>query len=532
MPLDTYARNLAAQLTGRETWPAKSGPEAYAGRQPVQLLCDALFRGPDLFQRQLVGIENRPFKKRVGLDPERRFFSPTEITSSAGLNEVLKAFSLARQADPEAQPTPEQRQALDARGACQRLVTLASGQALPIVPTTAGGTFLPVGTTTAAPGTENVRAALVALGKAYAAGESLEGPVDEFRRAVDAAGTLDASAQKGVKLEVFYNHHQPWKLTAYFYGLSVVLFGISRLVLRRTLLAIALVAAFFGVVEHCLGIGLRTVILGRVPVSNTYESLLWMGLVAVAVGLVGQIVNRKTWYLFGGLSAALLSVLFSNLVPLESQTGALPAVLRSNYWLIIHVMTIVASYGALAVASILGHAYLIKVVLLGRVKPPPPGLGVPSHPLIVQTYRTIQLGLLLLTAGTILGGVWAAESWGRFWGWDPKETWALISIVVYFAVLHARYVRWLQDFGLAASAVLGFAAIVWTFYGVNYLMSSGLHSYGFGSGGSAPVAVWAIVEIAFVVVCKFKHRGMSESPSAAPEAVVTPEAAPNPKHAG
>jgi ABC-type transport system involved in cytochrome c biogenesis permease subunit len=81
--------------------------------------------------------------------------------------------------------------------------------------------------------------------------------------------------------------------------------------------------------------------------------------------------------------------------------------------------------------------------------------------------------------------VWAAESWGRFWGWDPKETWALISILTYFAVLHARYVRWLKDFGLAASAVLGLVVIVWTFYGVNYVMATGLHSYGFGSGGES-----------------------------------------------
>jgi ABC-type transport system involved in cytochrome c biogenesis permease subunit len=224
-----------------------------------------------------------------------------------------------------------------------------------------------------------------------------------------------------------------------------------------------------------------------------------MGLVAIALGLVAQLINkRKGWYVFAGLSAAFVSVLFAGLVPLTDRTNSLPAVLRSNFWLTVHVLTIVASYGVLTVSSVLGHSFLVKDVLLRKRER--------SAALVVQTYRTIQIGLFLLTAGTILGGVWAAESWGRFWGWDPKETWALISILVYFAVLHARYVGWLKDFGLAASAVLGMVVIVWTFYGVNYVMASGLHSYGFGSGGESWVAIWAIAEILFVGVCWLRHR--------------------------
>jgi cytochrome c-type biogenesis protein CcsB len=245
------------------------------------------------------------------------------------------------------------------------------------------------------------------------------------------------------------------------------------------------------------------VILHRAPVSNTYEALLWMGLVAIGVGAVAQVLNRKGFYLFGALCAALISVLFAGMVPLEDQTNSLPAVLRSNFWLTIHVLTIVASYGVLALASVLGHVYLARDVLFH-----PRGRAFAesklSHPLIAQTYRTIQIGLVLLTAGTILGGVWAADSWGRFWGWDPKETWALISIIVYFAVLHARYNRWLRDFGLAAAAVLGFVVIVWTFYGVNYVMATGLHSYGFGSGGEVWVGLWAALELVFLVACRVR----------------------------
>ncbi|MBK7404501.1 MAG: cytochrome c biogenesis protein CcsA [Phycisphaerales bacterium] len=126
----------------------------------------------------------------------------------------------------------------------------------------------------------------------------------------------------------------------------------------------------------------------------------------------------------------------------------------------------------------------------------------------MQTYRLMQVGLVLLTAGTILGGVWAAESWGRFWGWDPKETWALISIVVYFIMLHARYSGWIKDFGLAVAAVLGFVAIVWTFYGVNYVMATGLHSYGFGAGGEKWVGIWAVIELLFLAACIVRVRSL------------------------
>jgi cytochrome c-type biogenesis protein CcsB len=256
------------------------------------------------------------------------------------------------------------------------------------------------------------------------------------------------------------------------------------------------------VAEHITGLVLRGIILEHVPITNTYEALLWMGLVAVFAGAISQFFNRSGWYLACGLVVGGGSVLFANLVPLAQQMNMPPAVLRSNYWLTIHVVTTIASYGLLAVAAVLGHAYLIKEVLLARrERTRTPG----TNALVVQTYRAMQMGVLLLTAGTILGGVWAADSWGRFWGWDPKETWALISIVVYFAMLHARYVGWLRDVGMAAAAIIGFLAIVWTFYGVNYVMATGLHSYGFGSGGERWVAMWGGIEVVFLIICKVRY---------------------------
>ncbi|MCE7972770.1 MAG: hypothetical protein DYG92_00365 [Leptolyngbya sp. PLA1] len=520
MPLEGYARRLAVDVTGRQRWSRSRGPEGYAGREPLELLCDAMFQQQKMLHTPLIQVANKPFKAEVGLDASREFFSAVEIGSSEGVNRILREYQEARSRDPQASATKHQRIALDLFDGANRLAALCAGEPLPIIPAGSGQTFRSVGLTGSAEGLEPVRDALREFGRVYTEGGDRLQAARRLREAVAAAGTLDAAQSRGVALEQFYDRHDPWRKTQLLYGAAIIAFGFSRLVWRRWLVAAALLLTGLGLAEHLLGLSLRVAILGRAPVSNTFEALLWMGIVAILVGLIAQLLSRKSYYLFGGVCAALVSVLFAGLVPLTDRSNSLPAVLRSNYWLIVHVLTIVASYGVLLVAAVLGHVYLVREVLLG--KPAAGGEGQRlSHPIIAQSYRTIQVGLLLLTAGTILGGVWAADSWGRFWGWDPKETWALISIVVYFAVLHARYVGWLRDFGLAASAVLGFVVIVWTFYGVNYVMATGLHSYGFGSGGELWVGLWAVAEIVFLLVCRWRYAALHRSgPSG-----VTPAAA-------
>jgi cytochrome c-type biogenesis protein CcsB len=355
---------------------------------------------------------------------------------------------------------------------------------------------------------EDVQGALDAFKAAYLAGEGVESATDGLIAAINAHAPIPPRAARTVRMEHFYNSHKPW-LTAAVATIIALLLILARWVLRLKIFTwLAAAAIVWAVAEQALGLYLRITILGRPPVSNTYEALLWMGIIATACGVVGQVINRHGWYLAGGLTAALISLLFAQLVPLTDQTNSLPPVLRSNYWPVIHVMTIVASYGAFLLAAVLGHAFLIRDVLL-RKQPDP------QARLIVQTYRLMQLGLVLLTAGTILGGVWAAESWGRFWGWDPKETWSLISIVVYFAMLHARYSRWIKDFGLAVASIAGFMAIVWTFYGVNYVMGTGLHTYGFGDGGEVWVLAWAAAELVFLTACLVRARaGSAPEPAA------------------
>ncbi len=236
-----------------------------------------------------------------------------------------------------------------------------------------------------------------------------------------------------------------------------------------------------------------------------------------------QVMQRRP---FAGAGAALAFgvALIGYYSPVfHSDIGSLMPVLRNNFWLTIHVLTITVSYGAGALAAGLGMLSL-GYYLFGRYRDPKPvdesltaeeaatmATATSSRrrpPEACATlagfiYKAIQVAVLTLAAGTILGALWADVSWGRFWGWDPKEVWALVSLLVYMVILHGRYVNWFGNFGLTLGAVLGETAIVWAWYGVNYLLPAGLHSYGSGSGGQKEVLlamafVWVYVGAAAV----------------------------------
>ena len=511
MPLDTYARRLAVELTGRSHWRPGRGPEAFSGRHHVELLCDLLFMADAIEGERLIAVCNRHFKRQVGLEVGRDFFSAIELLESSAIHELVMAFEAARQNDPDYRANPEQRAALELTDLAQ-LVRGFRERPLRIVPSPDGPEFLDAGPGHAEAPAKQVSAALVEFGDAYREGGDLVAATKRLRGAMGEVARLDEAAARRVRLELFYNAHAPWTKSAIAFGIGIALFALSALGLRTWLRIAAWLFVAWGIAEQALGLYLRIAILGRPPVTNTYESLLWMSLVAIVIGVVAQAVQRRGWYVLAGLIAAEICTLFSMLVPLGAQTNALPPVLRSSFWLIMHVLVIVTGYGILALSAVLGHVYLVKEVLLARRGHEAKPLG---NPIITQVYRTMQIGLVLLVLGTVLGGVWAADAWGRFWGWDPKETWALISIIVYFAMLHARYVGWLRDFGLATASIVGLIAVVWTFYGVNYVMASGLHTYGFGSGSCLWLPLWVVAEAAFLVACRLRRRAVSrvtESP--------------------
>jgi ABC-type transport system involved in cytochrome c biogenesis permease subunit len=248
------------------------------------------------------------------------------------------------------------------------------------------------------------------------------------------------------------------------------------------------------------------------------------------------------------IAAAFPSVLEEDFRPLQP-------VLRSNFWLTIHVLTIVASYGAGLLAWLIGLVGL-SFYLFGRYRDPvvatnlpkglrpaggdytPAALGkLPPEAcaaLAGYAYRAVQVAVLLLAAGTILGGLWADVSWGRFWGWDPKEVWALVSLLVYLAILHGRFAGWFNNFGMIVGTVLGMMAIAFSWYGVNFALplvspdgQAGLHSYGSGTGGIEVVAAFVALNVCYLIAAWIRYAVMTGSAVAPIE--VTPEIVRNEK---
>lgn len=232
---------------------------------------------------------------------------------------------------------------------------------------------------------------------------------------------------------------------------------------------------------------LRWVILMRPPVSNMGETLLYVPWAASICSIGIAFYLRQFWPLF---ASALMSVILYSLLEQSGTDQGLEnvqAVLNSPFWLTIHVLMIVGSYGVLILSGILGHLFFLS---------PKKIRGSLTEPLLLSLY----IGLALLIPGTLLGGVWAAQSWGRFWDWDPKESWAFITACIYLLVVHAYRFHYIGAVGLAIGSILGLIAVSFTWYGVNYILGTGLHSYGFGEGGQNIYYLYLLFELLFVSV--------------------------------
>jgi cytochrome c-type biogenesis protein CcsB len=251
---------------------------------------------------------------------------------------------------------------------------------------------------------------------------------------------------------------------------------------------------------HTFGMGFRWVISGHAPWSNTYESLLYIAWSGVFAGLV---LFRKS--LFALSSAIVIASIFmftAHLSHIDPEITNLVPVLKS-YWLTIHVSVLTLSYGFFGLSAVIGFLTLILFIVKGDKS------YINDNIKNLATINEISLivGLSAITIGNFLGGIWANESWGRYWGWDPKETWAYISIIVYAIVIHLRFIKSLNNpFALSVASVLAFSSILMTYFGVNFYLS-GLHSY--ATGDPLPIPTWVYVVVAlvfFTILFAYKKR--------------------------
>lgn len=316
-----------------------------------------------------------------------------------------------------------------------------------------------------------------------------------------------------IDLEIFLNHYNPFKNLMPLYLLfGIVLFGIVLVQIFRhknaDILASRLIHWVIAllVLAHTIALGLRWYVGGHAPWSNAYESMIY---IAWAAGISGVIFFKKS-YLAQSMASFLagISLFVAHLGFMDPQIGNLVPVLKS-YWLNIHVSIITASYGFLGLCFMLGALTLLLFVFRSQ--------KYPELDRTILTLHTINemamiLGLAMLTIGNFLGGVWANESWGRYWGWDSKETWALISIVVYIIVLHVRFIpKGNNPYVFASLSVIAFYSILMTYFGVNFYLS-GLHSYAAGDPLPIPVFLYYFVAATILLIVFAARKGDLPAP--------------------
>jgi cytochrome c-type biogenesis protein CcsB len=264
----------------------------------------------------------------------------------------------------------------------------------------------------------------------------------------------------------------------------------------------SLIFIFFAM--HTGGLILRWYISGHAPWSNAYESILYVSWATLGMGLLFSKKNNLTVAAATFVTCMLLIIAHWNWV--DPSIGNLVPVLDS-YWLMIHTAVIVGSYGPLTVGMILGVVSLLLIIMTNKKNKEKMDHNIKELTIINELSLTV--GLVMLTIGNFLGGQWANESWGRYWGWDPKETWALISIMVYAFVIHTRLIPGLRGqwlFNLLS--VIAFGSIMMTYFGVNFYLV-GLHSYASGAQVITPTFIYftvlGVVVLGVISYWKFRQ---------------------------
>ncbi|MGB2467410.1 MAG: cytochrome c biogenesis protein, partial [Crocinitomicaceae bacterium] len=336
------------------------------------------------------------------------------------------------------------------------------------------------------------------------------------------AGNIIPS-EKMLDLEVQYNKWEVFKRTYQAYGLigflMLIIFFIQIFVTEKNgLIKVfdytrkGLFVILIGIFAfHASGLVIRWLVSGHVPWSNGYEAVVFIAWVTM---LAGFLFSRKNAVVIAGTAVlASLMIFVTELNLLDPEITPLQPVLKS-YWLMIHVAVITGSYGFLGLACILG--FLNLTLYIFRTQKTANSITTNITELTYISEMTMTIGVFMLTIGTFLGGIWANESWGRYWGWDPKETWALVSVLVYATILHLRFIPGLKSkFVFNLVAFWGYSAILFTFFGVNFVLV-GLHSYAQGDGlGDIPNWIWitAIVFLGYSILAYFRNRSYLNSKS-------------------
>ncbi|MEO0867903.1 MAG: cytochrome c biogenesis protein CcsA, partial [Cyanobacteria bacterium J06642_11] len=504
-PLDTVAQETVAKIYGATTYQHDGVTES-----AMETFMSLWLNNRNWNEEPFVLVSYRPLKELAGLDIEEKHFSFATLMRNEPLAEVVR--SAHRKQIDEEDLSREEREALTIEDRLQLMLSMVDDNSISIVPhpTDVKGKWVGITEAQSLYEPESVAPLLAnfaILKQTVFSGTDHLPMLDPLAKSLKS-GLADLSpdvypADSVMRQEVFFNHFHPFAKAWQLYAIAFVIMLVALWVNPFNLYWTAIGTFVAGVIVQGWGFWLRMQIAGRPPVTNMYESVVWVGFGIAAIALAFELLYRSKYYLLAAAPLSVVCLILADSLPavLDPSISPLVPVLRDNFWLSIHVPTIALSYASFALALGLGHvalgSYLFTPKASGRIK------------LLSQlNYRVLQVGVLLLTAGIILGGIWAHFSWGRFWGWDPKETWALIALLCYLVPLHGRLVGWIGNFGISVASVVAFNAVLMAWYGVNFVLGTGLHSYGFGTGGSELMIVGVVgLDLLFVLVTTARYQG-------------------------
>ncbi len=333
----------------------------------------------------------------------------------------------------------------------------------------------------------------------YSEADQFLGMISEYQKKI---GSDIVPTQDKIDLEIKYNHWNIFKKLLFYYMIIgfffLVLAFIDLFRPKTKWVGIALKIFSFltvlGMAAHVVGLGLRWYITGHAPWSNGYEAIVFVSFITILAGLIFS--HKRSKFVLAStvlFSSFLMGIAHGNLMNPE-MTNLVP-VLKS-YWLMVHVAVITSSYGFLGLSALLGFIVMLLFILRNEGNAKLFNLTIKELTFINESAMTV--GLFALSIGTFLGGVWASESWGRYWSWDAKEVWSLISMMVYIFILHMRLVPGLRGkFAFNFASLWSISTLIMTFFGVNFYLS-GMHSY--AAGDPVPIPIWVYYAITFFVI--------------------------------
>lgn len=501
-PFDSFAREALHLIYGKQTYLSEKDGDI---RPASEIVMTWILQPTAWAETPLFEIRFGALKKALKLVDERKLYSFNEISNNERFPTLMQELASKRETKEKLDPYFQAVQRLESQLLTFR--EIASGRLFRIVPPQSGDTWLALPDLPLPLQTQfievtksfvSILGALTAeapADQALKAREDLKKSVSEFKRLARAENPSLYPDDRLMRVELHYNEFHPFKWAWIFYLLGAIFCMLVWTMGKEILYKPAWGFSLIGLGFHIYGFALRIYLMGRPPVTNMYETVVWVGFGAVVFAMVIEATYRWRFILFAGSLVGAFCLALADAAPvvLDASLQPLEPVLRNNFWLLIHVMTITISYAAFFLAFVLGDiglVYYLKGEEKNKAK---------LKAVTLAIYRSMQIGISFLAPGIILGGIWADYSWGRFWGWDPKETWALIALLGYLAVLHGRMAGILKDFGMACAAVITFSLVIMAWYGVNFILGAGLHSYGFGAGGVEYVALFVAVHLLFVI---------------------------------